>query len=46
MGLFDKVRAMREQVAELIADIRQRHDIEELERKLEAAPGTPFSCSS
>ncbi len=42
MGLFDKVRAMREQVAELIADIRQRHDIEELERKLEAAPGDTF----
>ena len=42
MGLFDKVRSMREQVVGLIADIRQRHDIEELERKLAAAPEDTF----
>jgi len=42
MGLFDKVRLMREQVVGLIADIRQRHDIEELERKLAAAPEDTF----
>ncbi len=38
MGLFDKVRSMREQVAALIGDIRQRQDIEELERRLAATP--------
>ncbi len=42
MGLFDKVRSMREQVVGLITDIRQRHDIEELERKLAAAPEDTF----
>lgn len=33
---------MREQVVGLIADIRQRHDIDELERKLAAAPEDTF----
>ncbi|MGQ9897894.1 MAG: DUF4388 domain-containing protein [Acidobacteriota bacterium] len=42
MGLFDKVRSMREQVVGFITDIRQRQDIEELERKLAAAPEDTF----
>lgn len=42
MGLFDKVRSMREQVVSLITDLRQRQDIEELERKLAAAPEDTF----
>ncbi|MFQ3639442.1 MAG: DUF4388 domain-containing protein [Chloracidobacterium sp.] len=42
MGLFDKVRSMREQVVGMIEDMRQRHDIEELERKLVAAPEDIF----
>lgn len=33
---------MREQVVGLITDIRQRHDIDELERRLAAAPDDPF----
>ncbi|MDW8216834.1 MAG: response regulator [Acidobacteriota bacterium] len=33
---------MREQVVGLITDIRQRHDIDELERKLAAAPEDTF----
>ncbi|OYT69872.1 MAG: response regulator [Chloracidobacterium sp. CP2_5A] len=42
MGLFDKVRSMREQVVDMIGDMRQRHDIEELERRLTAAPEDIF----
>lgn len=43
MGIFDQVRSMRERVVGMIDDARTRHDIEKLEKEIEADPDNTFA---
>ncbi len=43
MGLFDKVRAVRQQVASMFDEAKTRHEIERCEKELQANPENVFA---